>query len=98
MTTIEKIYEQLKQDKPHLSKRTFSTKYLGASSGYMTAMAYYNRDVSLKALANLRSTLATEAAAWREINATHNTERSKRNYQKALQLHSMATETLLDAV
>ena len=98
MTTLEHIYEQLKQDKPNLSKRIFSTDYLGASSGYMTAMAYYNRDVSLKALANLRSTLATEAAAWREINATHNTERSKRNYQKALQLHSLATETLLDAV
>ena len=97
MTILEQVYEQLKQDKPELSKRTFSTEYLGASSGYMTAMAYYNRDVSLKALANLRSTLATEAAAWREIDATHNTERSKRNYQKALQLHSMATETLLEA-
>jgi hypothetical protein len=98
MTTLERIYEELKHQKPELSKRTFSTDYLGASSGYMTSMAYYNRDVSLKALANLRNTLAMEVDAWKQIDATHNTERSKHNYQRAMQLHSIATETLLEAI
>jgi len=97
MSVIEKIYMELKERKPNLSKRTFSTSYLGASSGYMTTMTYYNREVSLKALAYLRGTLATEVRAWEEISATHNTERCKRNLQHAKRLYALATEKLLAA-
>ena len=98
MNTIEKMYEVLRAEKPNLSKREFSEQYLEMSSGYMTAMKYYKRDASLKALANLRDTLGSELNAWRAVHATHNTERTRRNVEKAEQLHALATETLLDAV
>ena len=98
MNTIEKMYDVVREHKPNLSKREFSAQYLEMSSGYMNAMKYYKRDVSLKALANLRDTLGSEAEAWRAIHATHNTERTRRNVEKAEQLHALATETLLEAV
>ena len=96
MSKLEQIYTVLKEQKPELSKRAFSTDYLGASSGYMTTMSYYNREASLKALAHLRSALAIEVEAWEAISATHNTERATSNLEKARRLHAIATETLLE--
>mgnify|MGYP006444603549 FL=1 len=98
MNKLEKLYEVIKAQRPNLSKREFSEDYLEMSSGYMTAMSYYGRDISLKALANLTKTSRSEVDAWQAIHASSTTQRNKQNLERVQQLHAMATDTLLEAI